>query len=360
MAPMASAAAVTVTLSSASGPSGGGNALTATSATDVFYATGLSVEFQSKVSATTACSATYTTPASATVLLVPAPKILSTKKLAFTVPALTVATPPSAAWLLCVYSAATLTTSAAATATYTVAAAPAVTSVNPATGPALGGGTIEVTGTGFTGTTTASTTSVKIGSEPLTSVKWVNATTLTGTIPAQAASSAMAVSVTNTGGTKSLAAAYTYTDGIVVSPNTVATTKAIDVDIQGVGFTGLTFSTSAPLDTSGTYIDGANAHVYLTTGDYAAGATKATPELGECLNVLVISDNELICTVDTAKPEGAGNGAPILTGAGATIADGLYALQIVSNGSAAAHVVGTAGYSQSILSSGSAFTVAPY
>jgi hypothetical protein len=94
--------------------------------------------------------------------------------------------------------------------------------------------------------------------------------------------------------------------------------------------------------------------VYITDGLYSpTGVSKAVPELGECLNVLVIGDNELICTVNPVTPDGAGATLTSLT-------NGLFSLQIVSDGTPGTHVVGTSGYSASILSSGSAFTVAPY
>jgi IPT/TIG domain len=361
VAPNASAASAALTLSATSGPSGGGNALTATTATNVF-ATGTNVEFQYKATSSTTCSAAYSTPVTpATGVGIVAitssnVKVLSAKKIAFTVPAGVTLTPAgsasTASWLVCVYPGTNTTTSLlAANAAYTVGAAPTVTAISPAGGPALGGGTITITGTNFTSTTTA-----KIGSVPLTGVTVTGTTSLTGTVPAQAAG-AMNVSVSNTGGTSAPAASnasqYTYSNGIVVSPNTAPTnTAATDVDIQGVGFSSLTFTT-----TTGTTPDDNKAHVYLVDGDYdGSGSTKAKGELGECLNVLVISDGELICTVNTADSDGAGS-------AGAVIPNGTYTLTVVSNGQAD---IGTGGanedltFTKSIVSSGSTFTVAPY
>jgi hypothetical protein len=364
LAPMASASAAAVTLSSTSGPSGGLNALTATTASNTFLA-GLNAEFQYKATTTSACSPFYSTPTTvavgAGIVAVATPKILSAKKLAFTVPSTVTLVPVASStavnWLLCVYPGTNTTTSAVtAAATYTVAAAPtiALTSATipgivPSSGPALGGGSVTITGTGFTGTTTASTTTAKIGSVSLTGVNWINATTLTATVPPQAAAAGLSVSVTNTGGTATLAAAYTYSNGIIVSPNTTTSTVATDVDIQGVGFSSLSL-----IHTTGSTIDDATSHVYITDGAYdPTGVTKADSEVGECTNVLVISDNELICTVNPAIPDGAGATMTALT-------NGTFTLQTVSDGTPGTHAVGTAGYAASILSSGSTFTVAPF
>jgi hypothetical protein len=80
---------------------------------------------------------------------------------------------------------------------------------------------------------------------------------------------------------------YTYKNGIVISPNTVAGGLSVDVDVQGEGFSALTFVTA---DTAGTDSgDGtatgtntATPHVYLVAGatydptSYAAGSTRPT------------------------------------------------------------------------------------
>jgi hypothetical protein len=371
MAPAASAAANAITLSSVSGKSGGGNALTATTLTANSFYSGLAATFQYKGAAGLAtCSPAY--PASLTalatgvgMLAVASPQILSPKKIAFTVPALTLVpagTATSAIYNLCVYSSTNTTTGLlTANAAYTVAAAPTIATITgssstsgvwPVSGPAQGGGTVTITGTGFTGTTTASTTTAKIGSVPLTNVVWVDAQHLTGTVPAQSAANNLSVSVTNTGGTVTRTGAFSYTNGITVSPNTTPTAiVATDVDVQGVGFSAITFTT-----TNGTGPDTAGGHVYLVDGAYdGTGGTKGQGELGECLSVLVISDSELICTVNTAKAYG--------QVADSAIADGTYTLTVVSNG---LPDIGAAGANedlaatQSIVSSGSTFTVAAY
>jgi IPT/TIG domain-containing protein len=357
MAPTASAASVAATLSSVSGPTTGGNALTATTATNAFTAgVNFNVGFYIKSTPTTACPANYVAPGTnlATIL----PKVLSTKKIAFTVPSgVVLTTGASTAYNMCAYPGITGTSALQSSATYTVAAAPSITGISSsggtpgttASGPALGGGTLTITGTGFTGTATASTTSAKIGSASLTGVVYVNATTITGIVPPQAAASGLSVSVTNTGGTDSLTSAYSYTNGISVSPNTAPTNvAATDIDIQGVGFSALDFAA-----TDGSTPDSPDAHAYLVDGAYsplsAAGPVKTKAQLGECQDVLVIGDDELICTLDTATGSTAGG----------LIANGTYTVTVVNNGAISAQLA-TATYSQSIVSSGSTFTVAPY
>jgi len=347
------AATVPATLSATSGPSGGLNTLTATTTTAKFFS-GAVVQFQYKATATTACSAAYSTPVtvSATAGIVNAtPKILSSTKIAITVPS-TVAlqgSATSANWLVCVYPGSSTTTSLlAANAAYTIAAKPTIASSNsivPASGPALGGGTVTVTGTNFITGLTA-----KIGGVALTGITVVSGTTFTATVPPQAAATGLALSVTTTGGTATKASAYSYTNGIVIAPATAPTsTVATDIDVQGVGFSGMDFST-----TDGTTPDDANAHVYLVAGDYDAtdnSSVKTVAEVGECVNVLVVSDTELICTLNTLKA--------FNQTANSAIANGVYTLTVVNDGQVDAATNNTL-YSESIISSGSTFTVAPY
>jgi hypothetical protein len=347
------AASVPATLSATSGPSGGTNTLTATTTTAKFFA-GAVVEFQYKATTATACTAAYATPVtvSSTAGIVTAtPKVLSSTKIAVTVPS-TVAlqgSATSANWLVCVYPGTNTTTSLiAANAAYTIAARPTIASSNailPASGPALGGGTVTVTGTNFITGLTA-----KIGSVALTGVTVVSATTFTATVPPQAAATGLTLSVTTTGGTATKTNAYSYTNGIVIAPNTTPTaTAATDVDVLGVGFSAMDFST-----TSGAAPDNGNAHVYLVAGDYNpvdASSAKTLGETGECVNVLVVSDTELICTLNTADAFNQGGTT--------TIPNGVYTLTVVNDGQIDASTANSA-YSESIISSGSTFTVAPY
>ncbi|MBI4942701.1 MAG: IPT/TIG domain-containing protein [Actinobacteria bacterium] len=356
----ASAAAVAGTLSATSGPSGGTNTLTMTTTAAKFF-TGTLVSFQYKATATTACSAAYASAvavSSTAGIVLATPKILSSTKIAITVPS-TVAlqgSATSANWLVCVYPGSNTTTSLlSASAAYSIAAKPtlAVSPISPASGPALGGGTVTVTGTNFITGLTA-----KIGSVALTGITVASGTTFTATVPPQAAGSAMSLSVTTTGGTATKAAAYTYTNGIIVTPNTTPTaTAATDLDILGVGFSGLDFAgavSGGSFKTDGTAPADAGAHVFIVQGDYDStdnSSAKTLAEAGECVNVLVVSDTELICTLNTAdKYNQSGDPA---------IADGVYTITVVNDGQVDA-VTNNVDYSESIISSGSTFTVAPY
>ena len=362
----ASAAAVAGTLSASSGPSAGGNTLTMTTASAKFF-TGLAIEFQYKATATTTCSAAYSSAVAVTstagIVVVSSPKILSSTKVAFTVPA-TVAlqgSATSANWLVCVYPGTNTTTSLlSASAGYTIAAKPTLANsgaISPASGPALGGGTVTITGTNFITGMTA-----KIGSAALTGLTVVSSTTATAVVPPQAAGSAMSLTVTTTGGTATKASAYTYTNGIIVTPNTTPTaTAATDLDILGVGFSSLDFAgavSGGSFKTDGTAPSDAGAHVYIVAGAYDPtdnSSAKTVAEAGECVNVLVVSDTELICTLNTAdKYNQSGDPA---------IDNGTYTITVVSNGGVDVQSGGAnadANYSQSIISSGSTFTVAPY
>jgi len=404
LATTASASAASFTLSSLTGPSTGGNALTVTNTgTDGTFISGLAVELQYKAAAsigTATCSNAYLAQTSVTNVLTTtsgilnvtgSTHILSAKKLAFTVPTpggtstlLTPAASPltTAGYLVCVYTSNSLTGTnlIGPGAAYLVAASPTINTaaclspadathnlcptapavfvpgVVPTSGSAMGGGAIKITGTNLVAGTTA-----KIGSVPVTVTSIVGGTTLLGTVPPQAAASGLSVSVTNVGGTATLNGAYTYSNGITVSPNTApsASTTNTDVDVQGVGFNALTFTT-----TNGSDLKQADAHVYLVDGIYSAVAgsapiLKAKGALGECENVLPISDTELICTIDTntgiVDPD-----TEAVSASAALIPEGTYTLTVVSKGAVGAAAASPLTYSQSIVSSGSTFTVAAY
>lgn len=84
-------------------------------------------------------------------------------------------------------------------------AAPTVTAVAPASGPDLGGTTVVVTGTDFTGAT-----AVDFGATPAADFTVNTPTKITATSPPHAAAP-VAVSVTTPGGTSSLPAAFEFT-----------------------------------------------------------------------------------------------------------------------------------------------------
>ncbi len=140
----------------------------------------------------------------------------------------------------------TVTTPAGTSATsaadqFTYVAAPAVTTVSPATGPPAGGTTVTITGTGFTGAT-----SVTIGGSPATGIT-VNGsgTSITAITPAHVAGIVDVVVTSPTGNTGSSGAGlFTY-----VTPAPTVTAIALPsgstlggtlVTITGTNFTGAT------------------------------------------------------------------------------------------------------------------------
>jgi hypothetical protein len=364
----ANAASLPATLSALSGTAAGGNTLTAVVSTAKFFSGAVFAEFEVPATATGSCATTYASPAALTAtsgaLAISSVKILSSTKLALTVP-----TPQGGAttllpngsstlgMLVCIYSTNDNTGTLLANAKYTIANAPTIAGANwitPVSGPALGGGTVKVTGTNFV-STTANPLTASLGGAALTNVSLLNSTSFTATVPAHTAG-AVTLSVTTVGGTATKSNAYTYSNGIVISPNTTPTnTTATDIDVQGVGFSGMDFST-----TTGANADNTKAHVYLVAGSYdptdnAGAKTKA--ETAECMNVLVISDNELICTLNTTDAFAQGGGSPV------QVVDGTYTLTVVNDGGIDVQPGGGSAdpnYAKTVVSSGSTFTVAPY
>jgi hypothetical protein len=297
-APPAFAAAVTVTLSAITGPSTGGNTITASATTA--YLSGYTAP--GAAFTVPACPATYsTTPVTptASVGYVPASvvKKLANTKAAITVPSgvVTVGSAATTKYNVCIYGTQIAGSALLGNATYTVAVAPTVTSVTPSSGPAQGGSTITVTGTGFP--TTAGSITATIGGSSLLSITPVSTTSFTAVTPAHAAGANLTLSVGTTAGTLNKSSAYSYTNGIVIGPNTAPNTAAVDIDVQGVGFLAMDFTTS-----TGSTPDDTNAHVYLINGAYSnTGTPKANAEVAECTDVIVIGDTELICSMQIAE-----------------------------------------------------------
>lgn len=124
--------------------------------------------------------------------------------------------------------------SATANALYTYNAAPAISSVTPASGPVSGGTTLTITGTGFqTGA------SVLVDATAATRVVVVDSTTIVATTPAHAAG-LVGVRVTNPdGGTALRAGAFTY--AVVSTPDITSAspqsgTAGTVVTLNGSGF----------------------------------------------------------------------------------------------------------------------------
>jgi len=173
--------------------------------------------------------------------------------------------------------------------TYTAAAAPTVTGISPAGGPASGGSSIMITGTSFTGAT-----AVDFGTTPATEVFVFNDTTITATIPA--GTGTVNVTVTAPGGTSATspadlfayaAAAPTVTG---VSPTSGSTAGGTTVTITGTGFTGATAGEFAtPAATSVIVVDFGTTAATAVTVVNATTITAVSPAGTGTVNVTVIT-----------------------------------------------------------------------
>jgi hypothetical protein len=352
-----------VTLSPAVGPTAGTNTITAASNTT--YLTGIATPGATFASA--ACPSTYTVGSSASPYAATTVRRLSVSKAAITVPAgVVISGSVPTAWNLCIYNGtAGTSTLVSAPAVYTVAQSIGTLSILPIGGPAQGGSKVTVTGSGFP-TVAGSVLTANIGGSPLTDITMISSTSFTGVTTPHVAGNGLTLSVTTAAGSKTLASAFSYTNGIQISPNTAPNSGAgavIDVDVLGVGFSGLNF-----VDTTGagSHSLDQTAHVYLVAGAYNPddGVTttyigdKTKPPIAECTGVVVISDAELICTLTLTASLDAQGAAAV-----AAVPVGTYTVTTVSNGGidvepGGDHVDAT--YAQSIISSGSTFTVSPY
>ncbi|GAA1507573.1 hypothetical protein GCM10009827_022180 [Dactylosporangium maewongense] len=318
--------------SATSGPTAGGNTITATAIGKVFNTGSVYVQFQDN----TGCTSTYSA-VSGTVVAVPTSgvKILNgtppTNKLSITVPAGVVNAGgfTTENWYICVYSGNTAGNAnspliAGSGLQYTVGPVPTISTVTPTTGPAEGGTTITVTGTNIPSGGVGMT--ALLGGEPLTDIVVAgNNLSFTATVPAHSAGGPFALSLTTTGGTVTKPAVFSYTNGITVTPKNSPNTRnqGTDLDITGVGFSALDFSGNS---SGGLTPDNAKAHVYLVRGAYnpAAGTSptvKTNPQVAECLDVTVVDDNELICTLYTAGTGFAGANSTRAV-SGCTVASG--------------------------------------
>ncbi|KAJ5661426.1 uncharacterized protein N7477_009042 [Penicillium maclennaniae] len=117
--------------------------------------------------------------------------------------------------------------------------APVVSSVSPTTGPAAGGNTVSIIGSGFT-----NATAVTFGSAAATSFTVVSATTINAVVPAgPSGGGSVSVRVTSPGGTSAAGTTYTYIAAPVVSsvsPTTGPAAGGNTVSIIGSGFNNAT------------------------------------------------------------------------------------------------------------------------
>ena len=144
---------------------------------------------------------------------------------------------------------------------YTYASGPTVTGVSPTSGPAAGGTSVTITGSGFT-----EATGVKFGSTSATSHTVNSAIQITATSPA--GSGTVDVTVTTPGGTSATSSAdqFAYVAAPTVtgiSPTGGPTAGSTPVTITGTNFTGAT----------GVTIGGASATAVSVTNSTTIAAT---------------------------------------------------------------------------------------
>jgi hypothetical protein len=237
----------------------------------------------------------------------------------------------------------------------------------PATGPSTGGQlvTIYSSASDFPASITAATPlTATLGGLPMTNITPLGQGAFSAVTPARPASATQVLlTVTTAGGTVTSSAVYTYVNGISISPNTVATGQSVDVDVMGTNFNTLTFDGTAAGVSSGNGTaagtNSATAHVYLVAGaydqtGYAAGVNKTVGQSTECVSPVVISDSELICTVNAAKKVDSTTSVGTYTYATSNLANGTYTVTVVNSGSATAPTFKT------VVSSGATFTVADF
>ncbi|MFI1994350.1 IPT/TIG domain-containing protein [Actinoplanes sp. NPDC020271] len=392
----AQAAALPMTLSSATGPSGGGNTLigtvAASAANPIPFAAGSTptVQFQynacsAKARAVTQIAATTTTTTAGVLTVDPdnVKRMLGTQ-IAFEVPSksypaqvngststintgglVLAGTQTSAKWNICVYDTpSTESSSLLAQASYTVGIRPRITAIIPSSGAVLGGQTITVTGAGFS--TASNATTASIGGAALTGIKVAaNGNSFVAVTGARAAGTGLALTVNTPGGpvsstdpdnnglpedgdddTADTPITFTYSNGIQVSPQTAPTGTKVDLLIKGVGFQQLIFDRSAQATPTS-----ASAHIFLVKDAYVAASNRGVQE---CKGVLVASNTAMVCTLDLVADRLDPATSSVATGN--KVAEGTYSIVVVANGAADAADAAA----PTIISSGSTFTVAPY
>ncbi|MDY7090474.1 MAG: IPT/TIG domain-containing protein [Actinomycetota bacterium] len=290
------AAAANVTTTPAAGPAGQATPITITASTPWLYGVPSPVVVFSVI----ACPLTYTAPSGAPTATTGGILVTDTRKvtdsmLAVTAPATLTnnTTTTLQKYNVCVYNSATASAPNAGKGTYSVGTPPTLTSVTPSSGPTGGGSTVVVSGTDFPTVIGATgIVSATIDGMPLTGLKSISNTAFSGIMPAHSAGKNLTLEVNTAVGTKYLQKAFTYENGLAVSPNTAAIKGGpIDVAVKGSNLLTPTFANGAS-DTS-------TGHVYLVEGIYnpldAGGTVKTNPPVAECTDVLVFTNTDLIC-----------------------------------------------------------------
>jgi hypothetical protein len=300
---------------------------------------------------TTSCSPVASGAGSIPVVIL---SVVSETKIVITTPALPLASSPApTTFNLCVQDL-TLTTSGniLGAATYTSYVAPLINTalggtngMTTASGASVGGDAITITGENFTAKTVAS-----IGGVALVKAKVVvgNGTsqtanqgddTISGLVPVGTVGT-QAVLITTQGGSATAGGAgvkaFTYLDGIKVSPTFGDGVAARVITLRGVGFSARSYAATTPA------INKATIQVVKATTNTATGVAVATyvTAVGTnyCTKVQVESDTSLTCQMPALV--GAANAGP-------------YTVQIVD-------VDGTVTSAVTAVSRGATYTVSAF
>ena len=167
--------------------------------------------------------------------------------------------------------------------TYLTATAPTVTGINPTSGPASGGTTVTITGTGFNGAT-----GVSFGSTAASSFNVDSDTQITATSPAANLSGAVDVTITTPNGTSATSSAdqFTYITAATptvtgINPTSGPASGGTSVTITGTGFngaTGVSFGSTA-------------ASNFTVDSDTQITATSSVANLSGAVDVTVTTPN---------------------------------------------------------------------
>jgi hypothetical protein len=277
--------------SPASGSYASSNGITVTSPTP--FLSGISVPAVLLLTGGAPCPGTYSVAPMGNVTPMPVAGVGSVRKLsnnraAVTVPPLPLANGQPTPYQICFYGSAAAG-SLIGSSNYTAAIVANPTAVIPAAGPNGGGNTITVVGTDFP--TDPGSITATLGGAPLTGIQSLSDKAFTAQAPAHSSGDSVTLVVTTPAGTRALPGAYTFLNPVRISPNTAPnTTPTVDVDVQGTGFMAINFGSG-----------GTSGRVFLVPGVYsganAGDGVRATAPVAECGNVLAVSDQELVCTL---------------------------------------------------------------
>jgi hypothetical protein len=266
--------------------------------------------------------------------------VVSATRMSVTMPAINVTAKTD--YNLCVYR---ITSGALlASAKFSVYPAPTVTLVDPLNGPQTGGQTITVEGTNFTSKTTGTLNGVALRSVKVAK----DGLSFTAVTAAATPDANTDLIVTDEGGSVTNTT-YSIKNAITVTPSTVAAGSSATLTIKGSGFTAAVGIGSAKaFDASSGGVDSGNGtavgtntavgHVYLVRGTYnqllyLPGANKGNGQVTECINPAVVSDTEIVCTLDTSSSITATTG--VYDYNGTDLAAGAYTVLVVDDGSIA-------------------------